>query len=149
MALKKNSPYKIFFDWGIQNMISNGELHLYKQRNSKLKIGCNISPEEGNPLDFLKTASIFIMLSFGALLSILFVFYESFKKQKNIANSLSEEKRNLLNKQISAMVEIFENTDIQSLRKICEVLDSTFCSKRISTHIKIPEKNPELYPINE
>ena len=88
MALKKNSPYKIFFDWGIQNIISNGELDLYKQRNSNLKIGCNVSPEEGNSLDFRKTASIFIMLSFGALLSILFIFYESLKKPKNIVNSL-------------------------------------------------------------
>ena len=127
IALKKNSPYKIFFNKGIQNMKANGEMHLYKRQNSEYTNDCSVSPEEGIPFDFLKTASIFIILSFGALLSILFLFYESFIKPKTFVNSLSEEKRNLLSKQMSAMVEKFENTDIENLRKICKVLDSTFC----------------------
>ena len=63
IALKKNSPYKIFFNKGIQNMKANGEMHLYKRQNSEYTNDCSVSPEEGIPFDFLKTASIFIILN--------------------------------------------------------------------------------------
>ena len=63
MTLKKNSPYKIFFNKGIQNMIDNGELQLYKQRNTELAIiDCNLLPEEGVSLGFHKMAFIFTIL---------------------------------------------------------------------------------------
>ena len=81
MALKKNSPYKEFFAKEIQKMQCNGVWHLYKQRNSKLKIDCNAPTEEGHPFDFLKTGSIFMILFFGAILSILFSFYEHIMPQ--------------------------------------------------------------------
>ena len=140
MAMKKNSPYKIFFDWGIQNMRGNGELHLYEQRNSNFTIDCNVYPEERDPSDFLKTASIFIMLLFGALLSILFLFHERFKKSKSKSSTAkelkhTEEKMNLYYNQICIMAKNFENTDIQALRKICQVPDPRFC--RVSGNNKI------------
>ena len=127
MALKKNSPYKYFFNKLILKMIYNGELYLFKQRNSELKTECNLPSEEGKPLNFFKTASIFATLCFGVLLSTLFLLCESYQRPKKISYSLSEEKMNLLSRQMSAMVEKFENTDIENLRKICKVLDSTFC----------------------
>ena len=84
MALKKNSPYKSFFAKGIQNMIYNGVWFLYKHRNSESMIDCNEPPQDGHPFHFLKIASIFIILFFGALLSILFLFYEHIKPQTHI-----------------------------------------------------------------
>ena len=127
MALKKNSPYKKFFDKGIQNMVDNGQLKLYKQRNTELTIDCKKPPDEGNPFDFLKTASIFIILSFGVLLSTLFLLYECLKRPKNFVNSLSEEKITLFYSQFTAMFEKFEITDIQALRIICQDSDSSLC----------------------
>ena len=85
MALKKNSPYKIFFNKGIQNMIDNGELQLYKQRNSKLTIiDCNLLPEGGVSLGFHKMVSIFTILLFGTVLSALSLFYECFRRPKKL-----------------------------------------------------------------
>ena len=85
MALKKNSPYTMFFNKAIQSMKDNGQLSLYKQRNSKSTTSCDLPNEEGNQLGFLKTITIFAILSFGALLSIFYLLYECFKKpQENL-----------------------------------------------------------------
>ena len=124
--MKKNSPYRIFFNKGILDLIGNGALQLYKQRNSEMTIDCNISPEEGESSDFFKTASIFLILFIGAILSIFFLSYESFKKPEDITNSLSEEKMNLYYNQIYIMAKNFENTDVQDLREICQIPDFRF-----------------------
>ena len=82
----------------------------------------------------------------------MFFFYESFKEPKNVAHSLSEEKINLLYSQMSAMIEKFEKTDIQALRKICRLPDSRFCRASrngIFTQPKIPNIISELTAINE
>ena len=129
MALKKNSPYKKFFDKGIQNMIDNGQLQLYSQRNTELTIDCNKTPDEGNPFNFLKTASIFIILSFGVILSTLFLLFECLKRPKNCVNSLSEENITLFYRQFSSMVEKFEITNIQAFRIICQDPDSRLCGE--------------------
>ena len=76
-------------------MIRNGELHLHKQRNAEQSSDCNVSPEHGNPLGFLKMASIFAILLFGTLLSTILLFLECFKKPKTIMND--KEKMKLLN----------------------------------------------------
>ena len=124
MALKKNSPYKYFFNKLILKMIYNGELYLFKQRNSELKNECNLPSEEGKPLNFFKTASIFATLCFGVLISTLFLLYESYQRPKKISNSLSEEKMNLYFNHIHPMAEKFEKTDIQELKRICHVPES-------------------------
>ena len=90
MALKMNSPYTMFFNKAIGSMRDNGQLILYKQRNSKFTTICNLPQEEGNQLGFLKTITIFAILSFGALLSIFYLLYECVRKPKNIVNSLSQ-----------------------------------------------------------
>ena len=157
MALKKNSPYKIFFNKGIQNMIDNGELQLYKQRNSKLTIiDCNLLPEGGVSLGFHKMASIFTILLFGTILGALFLFYECFRKPKKIANSFSKEKMHLLYNEFAALIDNFKKTNIQELRKKCQVPDSRFCEssgskncKTISIYTRIPKQIPELPYINE
>ena len=155
MALKKNSPYKVFFDKAILNMIENGELYLYKQQNSELKIDCNVPPEEGYPFDFRKTASLFTILFFCAILSILSLCYEFFKRPKIIANSLCEEKMNLLtnllNSQIFDMVEKFKNTDIQVLKTVYDVSSTTGnenCKRISGWPRKNSRKIPELNPIS-
>lgn len=84
MALKKNSPYKKFFAKEIQNMIYNGVWNHYKERNSESVTDCNKPPEDGHPFHLFKIASIFIILFFGALSSILFLLYEYIKPQVHL-----------------------------------------------------------------
>ena len=121
MALKKNSPYTMFFNKAIQSLKEKGKLSLYKQRHSKFTTSCDQPNEEGNQLGFLKTITIFAILSFGALLSIFYLLYECFRKPKNIVNSLSQEKINILFSQIPVMIEKFQN-----LRRIYQVPDPRF-----------------------
>ena len=67
-------------------MKDNGQLSLYKQRNSKFTTSCDLPNEEGNQLGFLKTITIFAILPFGALLSIFYLLYECFRKPKNFVH---------------------------------------------------------------
>ena len=151
MALKKNSPYKIFFNKGIQNMIDNGELHRYKQRNLLTIVDCNLLPDGGVSLGFHKMAFIFTILLVGTMISSLFLFYEFLRKPQRIVYSFSKEKLILLYNEVAAMIENFQKTNIQDLRKKCLVPDSRFCessgirrSKRISVKARIPKRIPEL-----
>ena len=117
MALKKNSPYTKFFKKGLQDMIRNGELHLHKQRNSEQSSDCNLTTEHGNPLGFLKMASIFAILLFGTILSTILLIFECFKKPKTVMND--KEKIKLFNKQIYIMKAIFQERNMEELKSIC------------------------------
>ena len=132
IALKKNSTYTIFFKKGILDLMGNGVLDLYKQRNNNLNQNCNQHAQNIHALGYLKTASHFIILLSGTILSFSILIYECLKSPKNIATEemklkqyqmeichtidatdlLSEEKRELLKKDISILVENIHKTDV-------------------------------------
>ena len=128
MGLKKNSTYTMFFKSGLLSIHANGALDLfYKQKHSYFRNNCNQLSGQGNSLGFHKMASLFAILFFGIMISILILVYECFKTPKKIlnTNTLSEEKLELLNKKVDVMVEKFL-LDIQDLKSICQVPDSQF-----------------------
>ena len=86
-------------------MIAVGSLDYYKKRHSEISYNCNVN--EISPLGFLKLASVFTILLFGILISIILLFYELFKSPKEIeTDTLSEEELELM----LHLVEKFQKT---------------------------------------
>ena len=137
IALKKNSIYSIFFKKQIHEMMSNGQIDLYRKRHFNLNNICRKEQEIVDPLGFPKLASIFSILPFGILISFILLFYEYFKKPKMIAvdDTLSEKEME--------MVEKFRKEIIKH-RKVCmEIGKYSVIIKHIS---KIPRRIKESIP---
>ena len=99
-------------------MIVTGTLDHYKKRHSEISDNCSVN--EISPLGFLKLASIFTMLLFGILISIILLFYELFKTPKEIeTDTLSEEELELM----FHLVEKFQKTtnDKQKMHTISDI----------------------------
>ena len=80
VAMKKNSPYFKFLRRAIMDLTENGWLDIYLKRQSqKLTDNCIISEENvGNPLGYLKLATLFYILGLGIILSGFIFIYEYF-----------------------------------------------------------------------
>ena len=92
-------------------MIAVGSLDYYKKRHSEISYNCNVN--EISPLGFLKLASVFTILLFGILISIILLFYELFKSPKEIeTDTLSEEELELM----LHLVEKFQKMNVISGR---------------------------------
>ena len=112
--------------------MGNGVLDLYIQRNENVNQNCNQHIQNVHALGFLKTASLFIILFSGTILSFSILIYECFKSPKKIATEeiklkqyqmeichtiddtdlLSVEKRELLKKEMFILVENIQKTDV-------------------------------------
>ena len=140
IALKKNSMYSIFFKKQIHEMISNGQIDLYRKRHFNLNNICRKEQEIVDPLGFPKLASIFSILPFGILISVILLFYEHFKKPKKIAvaNTLSEKEME--------MVEKFRREVIKRRKGCMEFGNYSVIRKHISTISKIPRRIQKSIP---
>ena len=97
---------------------------------------CNELPDQGSPLGYNKIASVFIILLFGALLSIIVLIYEflKFPKKKNNDLFVSKEKRKLLDAQICVMLEKFHKENVHEFRSFCQSLDSILMKNGMYEH---------------
>ena len=91
-ALRKNSPFTQFLKQAILDATENGQLNVYMLRNSNKFINCPAKEEKGNPLGFSKIVSLFILLLFGALVSLFISMYEYLNRPKIMTYSLKIEK---------------------------------------------------------
>ena len=70
-AMKIGSPYTKFFKKALQDMNENGEVEIYRIKNTKSISTCFQGSNKGKPLGFFKLASLFIMLICGITISLL------------------------------------------------------------------------------
>ena len=122
MALKKNSPYTKFFKKRVREIIENGQRDIYRKRNLETLENCNPNLGKGTPLGFNKILSIFVILSFGIIISILILFYECIKKPRKNRHPTSAEKWEILH---SIFEKLYKIDDIQDLHKINYSLNMT------------------------
>ena len=82
--MRKNSPFTKFFNKKILQILENGQLDLYRFRNSQVNTQCNPPKERGDALGFSKLISLFAMFICGICLSLIMCFFECAKKSKRI-----------------------------------------------------------------
>ena len=82
--MRKNSPFTKFFNKKILQILENGQLDLYRFRNSQINTQCNPPKERGDALGFSKLISLFAMFICGICLSLIMCFFECAKKSKRI-----------------------------------------------------------------
>ena len=90
-ALQKNSPYKIFMNKAFLKMDVSGQLHRMSQKWKINEPNCQPLIRKGNPLNFEKLVSLFLILVIGVICSLIVMIYEkcTFSKEKK-ANLISE-----------------------------------------------------------
>ena len=84
--MRRNSPFTKFFNKKILQILENGQLDLYRFRNSQVNTQCNPPKERGDALGFSKLISLFAMFICGICLSLIMCFFECAKKSKRIDN---------------------------------------------------------------
>ena len=84
--MRRNSPFTKFFNKKILQILENGQLDLYRFRNSQANTQCNPPKERGDALGFSKLISLFAMFICGICLSLIMYFFECAKKSKRINN---------------------------------------------------------------
>ena len=82
--MRKNSPFTKFFNNKILKILENGQLDLYRFRNSQVNTQCNPPKERGDALGFSKLISLFAMLVCGICLSLIMCLFECAKKSRKI-----------------------------------------------------------------
>ena len=84
--MRRNSPFTKFFNKKILQILENGQLDLYRFRNSQVNTQCNPPKERGDALGFSKLISLFAMFICGICLSLIMCLFECAKKSKRIDN---------------------------------------------------------------
>ena len=84
--MRRNSPFTKFFNKKILQILENGQLDLYRFRNSQVNTQCNPPKERGDALGFSKLISLFAMFICGICLSLIMCVFECAKKSKRIDN---------------------------------------------------------------
>ena len=127
IGLKKNSPYGKFFKHAIYDLI---EKAIFKERNSikgSLLLQSESELENENQLGYSKLASLFAILLFGLIASILISLLECIfcKKPKELSLMERRKKINIdrFINQLSDLTNYLENDDLkleseQLMRKI-------------------------------
>ena len=101
VAMKKESPYFKFLRRAIMDLTENGWLDIYLKRQSQQLTDCISEENIGNPLGYLKLATLFYVLGIGIILSGFIFIYEyclnrSPKKVKTYQTNEKEEIVNLM-----------------------------------------------------
>ena len=101
VAMKKESPYFKFLRRAIMDLTENGWLDIYLKRQSQQLTDCISEENVGNPLGYLKLATLFYVLGIGIILSGFIFIYEyclnrSPKKVKTYQTNEKEEIVNLM-----------------------------------------------------
>ena len=102
--MRKNSPFTKFFNKKILQILENGQLDLYRFRNSQVNTQCNPPKERGDALGFSKLISLFAMFICGICLSLIMCFFECAKKSKRIDNQEIENTTNELLTKIEDLI---------------------------------------------
>ena len=102
--MRKNSPFTKFFNKKILQILENGQLDLYRFRNSQVNTQCNPPKEKGDALGFSKLISLFAMFICGICLSLIMCFFECAKKSKRIDNQEIENTTNELLTKIEDLI---------------------------------------------
>ena len=102
--MRKNSPFTKFFNKKILQILENGQLDLYRFRNSQINTQCNPPKERGDALGFSKLISLFAMFICGICLSLIMCFFECAKKSKRIDNQEIENTTNELLTKIEDLI---------------------------------------------
>ena len=91
VGMRRNSPFTKFFNKKILQILENGQLDLYRFRNSQVNTQCNPPKERGDALGFSKLISLFAMFICGICLSLIMCLFECAKKSKIIDNQVGIE----------------------------------------------------------
>ena len=93
VATKINSPYFKFLQLKMRNIMESGLLEHYQNMNSKSLKVCETEKTEGNPLGYLKLATLFFVLAIGMVFTGVVFIYElcHHKSQKHSTNHHQQE----------------------------------------------------------
>ena len=83
-----------------EELNENGQMDIYKKRNSLPHLGCNNPVTEGNSLGMMKLASLFLLFVLGVIISCIILCYEQLNQPK-ISGSCQK---------VNKINEIIENT---------------------------------------
>ena len=108
VAMKKKSPYFKFLRRAIMDLTENGWLDIYLKRQTQQLTDCISEENVGNPLGYLKLATLFHVLGIGIILSGFILLYEyclnhSPKKVKTYLINEKEEIVNLMQSLIKSI----------------------------------------------
>ena len=98
VAMKKKSPYFKFLRRAIMDLTENGWLDIYLKRQSQQLTDCISEENVGNPLGYLKLATLFYVLGLGILLSgFIFIYEYCLNPQQNLNKNQNNEKEKVVN----------------------------------------------------
>ena len=96
--MKKKSPYFKFLRRAIMDLTENGWLDIYLKRQSQQLTDCISEENVGNPLGYLKLATLFYVLGLGILLSgFIFIYEYCLNPQKTLKTNQNNEKEEVVN----------------------------------------------------
>ncbi len=135
MAISKGSPYTSFFRRMLYKLTENGQITLIKTRYlAKPKSCYSGTGSSGQPLGLYKVVMLFIILTFGGLISTAIFLWEQCRKkccqapkaaprQKKVDRDFKREIRNLntdLCDHLIATIQALENNDIDRSRTLLQ-----------------------------
>ena len=100
VAMKKESPYFKFLRRAIMDLTENGWLDIYLKRQSQQLTDCISEENVGNPLGYLKLATLFYVLGIGIILSGFIFIYEyclNRSRPKKVKTYQTNEKEEIVN----------------------------------------------------
>ena len=108
VAMKKESPYFKFLRRAIMDLTENGWLDIYLKRQSQQLTDCISEENVGNPLGYLKIATLFYVLGIGIILSgFIFIFEYCLNHSPKIVKTYqTNEKEEIVNLMQSLIMSI-------------------------------------------
>ena len=132
VAMKKNSPYFKFLRRAIMDLTENGWLDIYLKRQSQqLTDNCISEESVGNPLGYLKLATLFYILGLGIILSGFIFIYEYFlNPQQNLKINQINEKEEVGNLMQSLLksIPLLHGKLKTNAEELVELLDEQLCN---------------------
>ena len=132
VAMKKKSPYFKFLRRAIMDLTENGWLDIYLKRQSQqLTDNCISEESVGNPLGYLKLATLFYILGLGIILSGFIFIYEYFlNPQQNLKINQINEKEEVGNLMQSLLksIPLLHGKLKTNAEELVELLDEQLCN---------------------